>query len=276
MSQYISDVSGNPQALDARVKNILKDVYLYYSGIYNFTDPFLMNSGDRTITAVSPGASLDDNVTGCAASNAANYDGYRCNITTYEKDGKRHILNKDAKTKLNELTEDFELMLAEVDNTKAEYQDLSGKIKERGNDMDGMANLLSALESDYDKANACVGISTDSNSLWKPGSIHISFKMVLSEVGNILFPPLTWQGVGTAILATSAIAILGPIGLAIVGFFGFGNARKKAEKKRRQQIARIANNCKEGVRNYNKHLGQLADLFLCNQQNPIYKDDAGQ
>lgn len=271
MSQYTSDISGNPLMLDARVKNILKDVYLYYSGIYNFTDPLLENSTDKTMTLIPSGALLLDNPVGCYLLNSSNYDGYRCNLTTYEKNGTHHVLNKDAKTKLDELTEDFELMLTELDSTKAEYHDLSGKVKERGNDMDEMANLLSALEADYDKANACIGMPTDQNNLWKFGAAQ-----VLSEVGKILLPEFTWQGVGTAILATLAITILGPVGLAIVGFFGFGNAKKKAEEKYRKQMAKIANDCKEGIRNYNKHLGQLADMFLCNQQNPIYKDDAGQ
>jgi len=225
-----------------------------------------------------------DNPIGCYSTDAANYDGYRCNLTTYEKNGKRHVLNKDAKTKLDEMTRDFDLMLAEVDNVKAEYQDLSGKVKERGSDMDEMANLLAALDSAYDKANACVGMPTDQGSLWKfhAGRV-IGYTLGTTAgiaLGLIGVEMTLWSiGVGSLGLAAAGgvvalLPVIGVIGFAIAAFFG-ASKKRKAEKKRRQQIAKIAAGCKEGIRDYNKRLGQLADLFLCNQQNPIYKDDAG-
>ena len=238
MSQYTSDVSGNPLALDARVKNILKDVYLYYSGIYNFTDPLLISSSDRTITALPVGAELLDNPPpiGCDVTTAANYNGYQCNLTTYEKSSttvRRTALNKDAKTKLHELTEDFNLMLAEVDAAKAEYQDLSGKVKERGDSMDEMANLLSALEADYDKANACIGMPTDPGNLWKFHSGRVlgySLAAITGTFALVAGFDIAAISLGVGYLTIGiALPVIGVIGLAIAAFYG--NKKKKKQRK---------------------------------------------
>lgn len=256
MSQYLLSPAKDkdPFTLDSKVKNILRDTYIYYTGIFNFSDPLLAESTDRTITA-----SVCKDKTGL--------NEYKCELSVFEKGidnsgvigNIRAAIRKDARTKLDELSKKFDLMLAEIDSIKDEYMELSSKVKERGNDMEEMANLLSVMVSDYDKANACIGMPTDPEYSWK---VHTG--------------RLGWATLGMSYLTD--IPILGDfIKLLFVGpidaFFGFSRAAKKrAKKKYRQEVARIANNCKDGMGNYNKHLGQLADLFLCNQQNPIYED----
>ena len=238
MSQYTSDVSGNPLALDARVKNILKDVYLYYSGIYNFTDPLLISSSDRTITALPVGAELLDNPPpiGCDVTTAANYNGYQCNLTTYEKSSttvRRTALNKDAKTKLHELTEDFNLMLAEVDAAKAEYQICPEKSRNAVIVWTKWRICFRRWKRIMTRQTPVSACRLTPGNLWKFHSGRVlgySLAAITGTFALVAGFDIAAISLGVGYLTIGiALPVIGVIGLAIAAFYG-NKKKKKAEK----------------------------------------------
>ncbi|MEK7493829.1 MAG: hypothetical protein AAB630_01595, partial [Patescibacteria group bacterium] len=264
MSQYMAP-SGTTLAereadLDQRVKNALKDVYMYYTGIFNQTDEMLPPS-KRSIIASCP----QDAVVG-----------YFCDLTTFGANRKPIKIYKDARTKLEELQNDFSLMVEETAKVSEEYRTLVANISSQKNALDELVKLLSNLTVDYDQGNACVGLST--NALWSPPSsltavVSGALAGALVSLGVAFGATALSTMAGALFIGLSSTVILAPLAIvgAVIGFFVSKKKKKKAREEAARRRAAIINNCKEGITNYNKHLGQLADQFICNKTNPKYE-----
>ena len=249
---YYTQQGGSTQAemeadLDARVKNVLRDVTMYYEGIFNQTDPSL-SPKERNLIPVPAGSY------GCTNDSIV---GYYCNLTTANPAGTRSRLYKDPRTQMAALSDNFDDMVAEISNIKNEFQAIVTDAKTKKGDMDDMVKLFSAMQSDYDQANACFGLQNPMNARWKP-----------SNELTLLFGSVT--GIG---LIVGGLALLkgGSVMGAIRSFFGFGGNDDEANAARARWQAAV-DNCKNGVINFNKHLGQVADQFLCGKINPKYED----
>ena len=269
ISQYYTPSGSTPAEreadLDQRVKNALKDVYMYYAGIYDQTDETL-SAAERAIASAY-----------CGFSSVKRY--YYCNLTAGTE------LLKDARTKLEELQNDFSLMMEELSKVTGEFRALFSSITMEKQSIEDLMKLLTALSADYNQANACVGLPTDAQNLWIPSSAQMaslqsslnsatgksSFDVYFDsitdgakkgfEIGNMIIPV-----VGGLIGST-----LGSIAGAFGGLFG-GGGNDDAYKAALLAQQKVINTCKEGITNYNKHLGQLADQFLCGKTNPKYED----
>jgi len=202
---------------------------------------------------------------------ACTYDanlGYYCYLT-----GGGQIY-KDAGTKLRELTEDFSLMIEEVNTVKTDFSELIADVQGQKQGIEDLLERLSFLENDYDDANACVGLPTSVGSLWSFASSPqtILYSSIAGVAAAGLAATATFLAGG--VIATGGILIVGaPIAFA-VGYFISRRAKKKAKRKLRKKQAAIASECREGVKSFNRNLGQLADTFLCGRTNPQYKEPA--
>ncbi|MBI5913143.1 hypothetical protein HY839_01740, partial [Candidatus Azambacteria bacterium] len=239
MSQYFITTGGSEAEqnadLDRRVRNVLRDVYMYYTGIFSQTDEMLPPQKRNIVSSCGQDAIL----------------GYYCELTSIGANREKVKIFKDARTKLEELQNDFSLMVEETSKVSEEFQTLFSNITAQKQNLEDLVKLLSNLRTDYDQGNACVGIPTDASNLWKP--------------------------TGTQ----AAIANLAPLNQvfksnwfeSIFGYYS-RKARKKmqeeAERRERERQA-LLQSCRTGISNYNKHLGQLADQFVCNKTNPKYE-----
>ena len=265
ISQYYTSGGGTTAEqeadLDQRVKNVMKDVYMYYAGIYDQTDEAL-SSADRAIASAY-----------CGYNKEGGY--YYCDLTT----GAR--LYKDARTKLEELQDDFSLMVEEVSKVSEEFQALFSSITAEKQGLEDLVKLLSTLSADYDQANACVGLPT--NTGWTTsasfiesldamvgGSFVSDIALISGATAGAYLGSLLMPGVGTSIGAIAG-AIIGWVASSF-GSCLFGCSNKAADRARAKAKAQV-DLCQEGIANYNKHLGQLADQFLCNKINPKYEDE---
>lgn len=259
MSQYTAP-SGTTTAerdadLDRRVKNALKDVYMYYTGTFSQTDETLSPQKRNIVSSCGQ----DDIM------------GYYCDLTTFGANQKPVRIFKDARTKLEELQNDFSLMVEETSKVSEEYRTLMANISSQKNDLDELVKLLSNLHTDYDQGNACVGLPTDAANLWSPTSAQSATLKV--QLGDTTAGIITSSVINTA-LSWSIIPGIGTVIGAAIGWFTGKSKKKKArEEAERREAERQAmiQKCKEGITNYNKHLGQLADQFICNKTNPKYE-----
>ena len=282
MSQYYAP-GGNTSAerdadLDQRVKNVLKDVYMYYTGIYDQTDETLA-AAQRAIASTH--CKLDS------------VQGYYCDLTTVgpSRPPAPVRIFRDARTKLEELQNDFSLMVEEMSRVTGEFRTLFTNITTQKQALDELVKLLSNLYTDYDQANACVGLPTDAKNLWLPSSAQMAtFDTAIKSDFSGMITTSTAVGAasGALMVGASIGAIMGlgnPIFIAVgalvgavVGAIGgwlFGNSSKKKAKeeaeRRRAELQRQLDACRAGINSYNKHLGQLADQFVCNKINPKYE-----
>lgn len=264
ISQYYTSGGGSTEEqeadLDQRVKNVMKDVYMYYGGIYDQTDETLSDA-DRAIASAYCGY---DEV-----------EEYYCDLTTEAR------LYKDARTKLEELQDDFSLMMEEVSKVSEEFQALFSSITMEKQSLDDLMKLLTTLYDDYDQANECVGITL--SNTWSLSSSLI--EILNGAVGGDFAATLT-IATGAAAGATYGLSFgaigagVGAIIGALVGWaassFGscwFGCSNNDAADRAKAEAEKQRKLCREGITNYNKHLGQLADQFLCNKTNPKYEDE---
>lgn len=140
--------------------------------------------------------------------------------------------------------------------------------------------LLTTLYDDYDQANKCVGITL--SNTWSLSTSLI--ETLNAAVGGDFAQTLTIASgavAGATYGSTLSLpgAIVGAVIGALVGWaassFGscwFGCPNNDAADRARAEAEKQRDLCREGITNYNKHLGQLADLFLCNKTNPKYED----
>lgn len=268
ISQY-TDVSGETvdeynTNLDNNVRMVLKDVYMYYAGIFNQTDQSLpLEKQDIVPTC-------DYDTTRAQ---------YYCALSVVMENGSPVRIYKDARTKLQELKNDFSLMVAEVSSVTEEFQTLISDVASQKIDLEDFVKLLSTMEADYDRANACVGLSTD--ELWKiPSGTSAKLNTAIGGSFSGMITSSTLSGaalgaaIGSAILPGLGTLLGGIIG-AVWGWFGGGSKKKKAKQeaeRRERERQNLLNDCKAGITNFNKHLGQLADQFICGKINPKYQD----
>lgn len=259
ISQY-TDISGTTTEeynanLDANVRMVLKDVFMYYAGIFNQTDQLLPLAKQNIVPSCG-------------------YDGIRaqryCDLTVVLQSGSNVRIYKDARTKLEELKNDFSLMVTEISSVTEEFQTLISDVGTQRLELENYVKLLSSMEADYNKANACVGLPT--TELWKIPS-GTSAKLSTS-IGTNFNGIITNSIISTA-LKFSVLPVLGTFIGAVWGWFS-GNKKKKkakqeAERRERERV-KILNDCKAGVASFKKHLGQLADTFVCGKINPKYED----
>ncbi|HEY4497381.1 MAG TPA: hypothetical protein VJC20_01330, partial [Candidatus Paceibacterota bacterium] len=83
-----------------------------------------------------------------------------------------------------------------------------------------------------------------------------------------------YSAISGAVLGMASTGVLLPLAIGIAVIAGIVNyfSRKKARKKYRQAVKKAINECKEGLRDYNRKLGQFADNFICGRANSIYQD----
>ena len=73
-------------------------------------------------------------------------------------------------------------------------------------------------------------------------------------------------------MASTGVLLPLAIGIAVIAGIINHFARKKAKKKYRNAVNRAINDCKVGLRDYNRKLGQFADNFICGRANKIYEE----
>lgn len=223
ISQY-TDIGGKTSGeyetnLDEATRRALKDVYIYYTGIFN--------QADQTVSSEKR-----DLISSCGYETTRAQ--YYCdlNIATESREAVR--IYKDAKMKLEELKKDFALMTTETLLIAEEFQTLTSDIATQKADLEDFVKLLNTLGRDYDNANACVDLSTE--ELWKlPRGLS---SILGSSIGGSL------QG-----LTSESVT------------FVVGNG-----------LSGTVADCKTAVSDFNKHLGQLADTFICGKINSKYQD----
>lgn len=239
--------------LDSRVRDVLRDVAMYYQGIFNQTDPSVSLAEQKLIPAPSP--------FGCSKDSAGTY---YCDLTTISGgiNGKQSRIYTDVKTQLTGMSDNFGEMVNELSKIKEEYQLVVTGIKTKKGSMDGIIKLFGAMKNDYNQANACVGLQNPESARWQPSKdVLLLFGAVLGGGIGASFVVDLFYGIGGG-------AIIG----AIASVFGLGKDSKKAAEEARARWQRAVNSCKEGFVNYNKHLGQIADQFLCGKINSKYQD----
>lgn len=131
--------------------------------------------------------------------------------------------------------------------------------------------LLTTLYGDYDQANKCVGIPL-SNTWSLPTSL---IETLNAAVGGDFAQTLRiGAGAAADVGIVAVISSLVNWVASIFGscWFGCSKSNNDAADRARAEAEKQRNLCREGITNYNKHLGQLADLFLCNKTNPKYED----
>ncbi len=253
LSHYTQQ-SGSTEAekfadLDSRVRDALRDVAMYYQGIFNQTDASLTDK-ERTLIPKpgSFGCKLDDSTSS-----------YYCDLTTTSGGiyGGPSRIYKDVKTQLASLSENFGDMVDEISKIRDEFQTAMTDAQTKKQDMNDITQLFSAMKDDYNQANACFGLQNPQSARWQPS------KDVLLIFGAVLG--------GISLLALNALTG-GAIINSIAGFFGFGKGAKRAAEEAQRRWQRAVDSCKNGFINYNKHLGQVADQFLCGKINPLYQD----
>ena len=259
ISQY-TDVDGKTvdeynANLDENVRMVLKDVFMYHAGIFNQTDQSLPLA--------------KQNIVPTCAYDTARAQRY-CALTVVMENGGSVRIYKDVKTKLEELKNDFSLMVAEVSSVTEEFQTLISDVASQKMDMEDLVKLLSTMEADYDRANTCIGLST--TELWKIPS-GTSAKLN-AAIGGSFDGMITSAIISTAI-KFSVLPVIGTFIGAIWGWFSGRKAKKKAKEeaeRRERERQNTLNDCKAGITGFNKHLGQLADQFICGKVNPKYQD----
>lgn len=234
--------------INKRLKDSIEDAYLLYRGVSDQTNPDLSNE-EMARTA--------DNRCGYAVDARA----YFCDLNGNGSDGKPIRIYKDASMKLKELENNFDLAIEEFNKIK---EDFSQTINDAQSQKQGFEDLLAsftALEGEYNKANACAGMP---DVRWHiPGVLESLY----SAMGA------TWTAIlgGGLLVATYYIPVVGPIVGAITGWIT-AKKKKKAEKKYQKQVNKIAEECKTALINYNRKLGQLADSFVCGRTNTMYQE----
>lgn len=234
--------------INKRLKDSIEDAYLLYRGVSDQTNPDLSNE-EMARTA--------DNRCGYADEERA----YFCDLNGNGSDGKPIRIYKDASMKLKELENNFDLAIEEFNKIK---DDFSQTINDAQSQKQGFEDLLAsftALEGEYNKANACAGMP---DVRWHiPGVLESLY----SAMGA------TWTAIlgGGLLVATYYIPVVGPIVGAITGWIT-AKKKKKAEKKYQKQVTKIAEECKTALINYNRKLGQLADSFVCGRTNTMYQE----
>lgn len=235
--------------LDFRVRIVLGDVYKLYTGIFTLTDPLTPPS--------------QRNLAGCTLAT----QGGSCTLSggqpTYT----------DARSKLATLQNDFGLMVEEVQAIKEAFSDFILGAQSQKTNIEDLTERISTLESDYDEANACVGLPVGAGSLW---SFTSGQTVLYSAIAGAAAAGLL---VGGAMLMGAAIAtaaVLGPAAIIVIAVAYFINKRKqkKARRKYKKAVAAAADECRKGIIKYNMHIGQLAGMFVCGKVNPLYKDNA--
>lgn len=278
MAQYYAPGGDTPAEreadLDQRVKNVLKDVYMYHAGIYDQTDETLTAS-QRALASAH-----------CKRDAA---QGYYCDLTTVgpSRPPAPVRIFKDARTKLAELQNDFSLMVEEMSRVTGEFRTLFTDTSTQKQDLDELVKLLNNLYTDYDQANKCVGLPTDAKNLWLPSSAQMaSFDTAIGSSFSGIITVSTVSGVAAGATTGAYIgSFFGPLGTAVgalvgavlgaIGGWLFGSSKKKKAReeaeRRRAELQRQLDACRTGITNYNKHLGQIADQFICNKINPKYE-----
>lgn len=256
LSRYVAASGGTvaeQQAdLDARVKNVLRDVYMYYGGVFNQTDVSL----PKTKRDIAPTCTYDDTV-----------GKYYCDLTALGSSGAPVRIFKDARTKIEELNNDFSLMVDEVSKITEGFRTLMSGTSSQKQEIEDLVKTLSAIASDYNNANKCVGMSLSSGASWDPPTQYA--RTILTST----------LGVAGLVIGFIDNALLGGMIASIVNsvasFFGLGGSGWKAKEAARaaaQARQDFLNSCQAAINSYNKHLGQLADQFICNKINPKYED----
>lgn len=236
--------------LDKRVKNVLRDVTMYYEGIFNQTDPSV-EAKERDLIPKSGSY-------GCTYDSAV---GYYCELTTKNLKGEHPRIYKDARTQMAALNDNFDNMVAEISAIKDEFQTVMTDVQMGKEDADDMVKLFSVMQNDYAQANACFGLQNPPDSLWKPSIDQI-----------IMFGGGDYGGVGGVVLDLLYIGG-GAIAGAIAKVFGWGRKKDDGAAARARAIWQAkVDSCKDGFVKFNRHMGQVADQFLCGKINPKYED----
>lgn len=246
--------AGVTDNLNLRVKQALRDIYLFYTGITDLEN--------------GAGTGL-----GCLPADVSRVA--RCQLTA----DSTFLIFNDARSKLDELQNNFALMLDEVSEVKQEYQNLLSSVKEQQTAIDDMSADFQVMLDEYDKANRCFGFPTDAANLWRPSSsVNISYSRSAIVYGTLSVFALAAIGatIGSAILPGFGTLIGGVVGFALdiigVGSYLRRNAKKKAERKAKRALRQVLIDCTQGIDDFNRHLGQFADNFVCGKINKKYED----
>ncbi|OGD32001.1 hypothetical protein A3C91_03740 [Candidatus Azambacteria bacterium RIFCSPHIGHO2_02_FULL_52_12] len=225
-------------ALDIQLQKALEDAYKYYTGVTDAGNP----SAGILLTDGSP-------------------------------------LYKDAQMKLEELKNDFNLMLEETRKVKEEFQQLNSDVGQQKQGLQDMLDNLNIMASDYAQANACFNVSTLPNSRWNvppflSGKYNGAAGTAIVSGGvaaGTTYGALIATGVTSGAVLGAATLGVGLVVVAAVAYFSSRKAKKK-QRAAEQAYLNALRKCAEGIDDYNRHLGQLVDNFVCGKINKKYED----
>jgi len=267
--QYAESTSKNAaQDIDGRIQNALMDAFMTEEGIYDLNTDSL-TAQQRASLAVPVITSADDyaNV-GCGTDTSTGVPKGFCNLTLVDTSGRHVRIFKDVKTKLEELNSDFSQMSDEVISIETEFQTLISDAQSQQRDVESLQQQLGALIQNYNDANSCFGL--DTSNPWQPD------QTITSVLGNGIrglasganpFSASNLVSLGLSLATFNLASILTSLISSLMGFLGGGANHALIHK-----IQKDVNVCRLGMTNYDKHLGQLADSFLCGKENPTYAD----
>ena len=286
MTQYRQGSGETQEQLEKNLNDRLEksavDVYLLYRGVSDQTNPKL-SVNEKARTARPTNAQTNTRVSGTCGFDSDQRI-YFCDLNASGTNGAPIRIYKDASMKIKKLRDDFGLMMEEFSKIKEEFMETINNGQSQKQDFDNLLADLYELDNHYNKTNECVGMI---NKEWTPpiyvhelligmGGSAAIFLTGLATGGLASLIGVGTFGIGaisTGLLILSTVWVLPlVIGIAVIDGIINSNKARKAKKKYREKINKIVDECKAGLRDYNRALGQFADNFICGRANKIYEN----
>jgi len=287
MTQYRQGSGETQEQLEKNLNDRLEksavDVYLLYRGVSDQTDPKL-SQNEKARTARPTNTQADTRVAGACGLDTDQRI-YFCDLNAPGTNGIPVRIYKDASMKIKEMQNDFGLMMNEFSKIKEEFMETINNGQSQKQDFDNLLADLYELDNHYNKTNECVGMP---NKLWDPPAYARAFWETLGGSAALALTTIAASGLASlagigafGITATwgaiTTIAATGwgiplAVGIAVIASFVSSYQKQKAKKKYREKINKIVDECKAGLRDYNRALGQFADNFICGRANKIYEN----
>ena len=257
-----------PTDINNRLREASTDAYLLYRGVSDQTNPKL-SVNEKARTAGACGFDQDKTRS------------YFCDLNARGTDGIPVRIYKDASMKIKELGGDFGLMMEEFSKIKEEITEAISNGQNQKQQFEDLLASFSELEEHFQKANACVGMP---DIKWTPPAYVDSLYKTLGGSATLALTGLATGGIaslfgysvtgalGLGGVALSSVILPLAIGVALIAGIVNYYARKKARKKYQKAVRKAVNDCKIGLRDYNRKLGQFADNFICGRANKIYEE----